>query len=80
MTPRSPDPLLSSRSDERLVSLVVPGTSRPSRRSWSAIAELYAQASRMRADGRADDVVQQTFLSALRRSAAAPIRAEAAQP
>jgi hypothetical protein len=41
--------------------------------------ELYAQASRMRADGRADHVVQQTFLGAFAalRSGANPSRGRA---
>jgi RNA polymerase sigma factor (sigma-70 family) len=57
--------LLSSQSDERLVSLAHAGDER----AFAAIVERYrrellAHASRMRSDGRADDVVQQTFLSA----------------
>ncbi len=63
MAPR--DALLSLQSDEQLVMLAREGSDR----AFAAIVEryrreLHAFAGRMRSDGRADDLVQQTFLSA----------------
>jgi RNA polymerase sigma factor (sigma-70 family) len=65
MGPGPADLLLSSQPDERLVSLVRGGNEQ----AFATIVlryrrELYVRARRMRCDGRADDLVQQTFLSA----------------
>lgn len=65
MSPRLSDLLLSSQSDERLVSLARAGHER----AFAAIVERYrpelqALARRLCSDGRSEDVVQQTFLSA----------------
>jgi RNA polymerase sigma factor (sigma-70 family) len=65
VTPRLSDLLLSSQSDERLVSLARAGHER----AFVAIVERYrpelqALARRLCSDGRAEDVVQQAFLSA----------------
>jgi RNA polymerase sigma factor (sigma-70 family) len=62
---RLSDLLLGSQSDERLVSLARSGNER----AFAAIVEryrheLYALARRLGSDGRAEDLVQQTFLSA----------------
>lgn len=65
MSPRLSDLLLSSQSDERLVSLARAGHDR----AFAAIVERYrpelqAMAQRLCSDGRGEDVVQQAFLSA----------------
>jgi RNA polymerase sigma factor (sigma-70 family) len=65
MSPRLSELLLSSQSDERLVSLARLGHER----AFVAIVEryrpeLHALARRLCSDGRGEDVVQQTFLSA----------------
>lgn len=65
MSPRLSELLLSSQSDERLVSLARAGHER----AFVAIVEryrgeLYALARRLCPDGRGEDVVQQAFLSA----------------
>ena len=65
MSPRLSDLFLSSQSDERLVSLAQAGHER----AFVAIVERYrpellALARRLCPDGRAEDVVQQVFLSA----------------
>ncbi|MBV9364502.1 MAG: sigma-70 family RNA polymerase sigma factor [Solirubrobacterales bacterium] len=65
MSPRLSDLFLGSQSDERLVSLARAGHDR----AFVAIverynAELHALARRLCSDGRAEDIVQQTFLSA----------------
>ncbi|HET6871250.1 MAG TPA: sigma-70 family RNA polymerase sigma factor [Solirubrobacteraceae bacterium] len=65
MSPRLSDLLLSSQSDERLVSLAREGHER----AFAAIVERYrpelqAMARRLCSDGRSEDVVQQAFLSA----------------
>ena len=65
MRARLSDLLLCSQSDERLVSLARIGNER----AFAAIVkryrrELYALACRLGSDGRAEDLVQQTFLSA----------------
>ncbi|MGN6871070.1 MAG: RNA polymerase sigma factor [Solirubrobacteraceae bacterium] len=65
MSPRLSDLLLSSQSDERLVSLARAGHER----AFAAIVERYrpelqALARRLCLDGRSEDVVQQAFLSA----------------
>jgi RNA polymerase sigma factor (sigma-70 family) len=66
MAPRPSEALLSLRSDEQLARLVHEGNVQ----AFAVIVEryrreLHAFAGRIRADGRADDLVQQTFLSAL---------------
>ena len=66
MSPRLSDLLLSSQSDERLVSLARSGHER----AFAVIVERYrtelqALARGLCADGRSEDVVQQAFLSAL---------------
>jgi RNA polymerase sigma factor (sigma-70 family) len=65
VSPRLSDLLLSSQSDERLVSLARAGHER----AFAAIVERYApelqaMARRLCSDGRSEDVVQQAFLSA----------------
>ena len=65
MSPWLSDLFLSSQSDERLVSLAGAGHAR----AFAVIVEryrpeLHAHARRMSSDGRAEDIVQQTFLSA----------------
>ena len=65
MSPRLSDLFLSSQSDERLVALAGTGHDR----AFAVIVEryrleLHAHARRLTSDGRAEDVVQQTFLSA----------------
>jgi RNA polymerase sigma factor (sigma-70 family) len=65
VSPRLSDLLLSSQSDERLVSLARRGHER----AFAAIVEryrpeLHAMARRLCSDGRSEDVVQQAFLSA----------------
>ncbi len=65
MSPRLSDLLLSSQSDERLVSLARAGH----QRAFAVIVERYrpelqAMARRLCSDGRSEDVVQQAFLSA----------------
>jgi RNA polymerase sigma factor (sigma-70 family) len=65
VSPRLSDLLLSSQSDERLVSLARTGHER----AFAVIveryrAELQALARRLDSDGRSEDVVQQAFLSA----------------
>jgi RNA polymerase sigma factor (sigma-70 family) len=65
VSPRLPELLLTSKSDEQLVRLASAGNER----AFAAIVERYGQelyrlACRMRLQGRAEDVVQQTFLSA----------------
>ena len=65
MSPRLSDLLLSSQSDERLVSLARAGH----QRAFAVIVERYgpelqAMARRLCSDGRGEDVVQQAFLSA----------------
>ncbi len=65
MSPRLSDLLLSSQSDERLVSLARAGNDR----AFAAIVERYgpelqAMARRLCRDGHGEDIVQQTFLSA----------------
>jgi RNA polymerase sigma factor (sigma-70 family) len=65
MTPRLSDLFLRSQSDERLVGLARSGDER----AFDAIVEryrpeLYALARRISSDGKAEDIVQQTFLSA----------------
>lgn len=65
MSPRLSDLLLRSQSDERLVSLARAGQDR----AFTAIVqryrpELLALARRLTSDGRAEDVLQQAFLSA----------------
>jgi RNA polymerase sigma factor (sigma-70 family) len=65
VSPRLSDLLLSSQSDERLVSLARAGHDR----AFAAIVERYrpelqAMAQRLCSDGRGEDVVQQAFLSA----------------
>jgi RNA polymerase sigma factor (sigma-70 family) len=65
VSPRLSDLLLSSQSDERLVSLARAGHER----AFAAIVERYAPelhalARRLCSDGRGEDVVQQAFLSA----------------
>lgn len=65
MSPRLSDLLLSSQSDERLVSLARTGHER----AFAVIVERYrpelqAMARRLCSDGRSEDVVQQAFLSA----------------
>ena len=65
MSPRLSELFLSSQSDERLVALARAGHER----AFAAIVERYgpelqALARRLCADGRGEDVVQQTFLSA----------------
>lgn len=65
MSPWLSDLFLSSQSDERLVALACAGHDR----AFAAIVEryrgeLHAHARRLSSDGRAEDIVQQTFLSA----------------
>jgi Sigma-70 region 2 len=65
MSPRLSDLLLRSQSDERLVGLARAGQ----RRAFAAIVqryrpELLALAHRLTSDGRAEDLIQQAFLSA----------------
>jgi RNA polymerase sigma factor (sigma-70 family) len=65
MSPWLSDLFLRSQSDERLVSLADAGHDR----AFAAIVEryrpeLHAHARRLSADGRAEDIVQQAFLSA----------------
>ncbi|HUE25242.1 MAG TPA: sigma-70 family RNA polymerase sigma factor [Solirubrobacteraceae bacterium] len=65
MSPWLSDLFLSSQSDERLIALVREGRER----AFAVIVERYrrellALARRLRSDGRAEDLVQQTFLSA----------------
>jgi RNA polymerase sigma factor (sigma-70 family) len=65
MGTRLPELLLRSQSDDRLVSLARAGDER----AFAAIVERYGQelhglACRMRMNGRAEDIVQQTFMSA----------------
>jgi RNA polymerase sigma factor (sigma-70 family) len=65
VSPRLSDLLLSSQSDERLVSLARAGHDR----AFAVIVERYrpelqAMAQRLCSDGRGEDVVQQAFLSA----------------
>ncbi len=65
MSPRLSDLLLSSQSDERLVSLARNGHER----AFAVIVERYrtelqALARRLCSDGRSEDIVQQAFLSA----------------
>jgi RNA polymerase sigma factor (sigma-70 family) len=66
MSPWLSDRFLSSQSDERLLSLARAGHDQ----AFAAIVQryrrqLYAAARRLSTDGRAEDLVQQTFLSAL---------------
>jgi len=65
MSPRLSDLLLGTQSDERLVSLARAGQDR----AFAAIVqryrpELFALARRLTSDGRAEDLLQQAFLSA----------------
>lgn len=65
MTPRLPELLLRSQSDDRLVSLARDGHDR----AFAAIvlryrAELLALARQLTSDGRAEDLLQQAFLNA----------------
>lgn len=65
MTPRLPDLLLRSQSDDRLVSLARDGHDR----AFAAIVlryrpELLALARQLTSDGRAEDLLQQAFLNA----------------
>ena len=65
MSPSRSERFLASQSDDRLVSLAHAGNER----AFAAIVERYrpelmAHARRLVTDGRAEDIVQQTFLSA----------------